>query len=100
MKIAISSKGKDEDSEVSKVSGRAPYYLIFEDCNLVKSIKNPFRIGGGGAGFSVVEMLAEENVGLVLSGNFGHNMKKALDDKGISYKEISCIKIREALMEV
>jgi len=31
MRIAIASSGKDENAKVSKVSGRAPYYLIFED---------------------------------------------------------------------
>ena len=49
MKVAISSLGKDENSKVSDVSGRAPYYLIFENRKLVKVIPNPFRIGSGGA---------------------------------------------------
>ena len=87
MRIAISSTGKDENSPISEASGRAPYYLIFEDGKLVKTIKNPFRMGGGGAGFGVAEMLADEGVDLVISGRIGPNMKGALESKGIEYQE-------------
>ncbi len=100
MKVAISSLGKDENSKVSDVSGRAPYYLIFENRKLVKAIPNPFRIGGGGAGFGVAQMLAQEGVELVVSGGFGKNMKSALESKGIKYKELSGMSVREALEEV
>ena len=57
MKVAISSVGKDENSKVSMAGGRAPYYLIFEDRKLVKVMSNPFRVGGGGAGFAVGSIL-------------------------------------------
>jgi len=97
MKIAISSDGKDENSKISQASGRAPYYLIFEDGKLIKKLKNPFRFGGGGAGFGVAEVLSDENVELVISGKFGENMKGALRAKGIKFRELSDITIKEAL---
>ena len=100
MKIAISSESKDEKSRVSQASGRAPYYLIFENDKLIKTIKNPFRIGGGGAGFGVAEMLSDESVDMVISGKFGTNMKDAFDSKGIKYQEVSGITIKEALANV
>ena len=99
MKIAIASTGKTLDSQVSKVGGRAPIYLIFEGKKLVKVIKNPFRIGGGGAGFSVAHMLADEKVDLVISGNFGPNMLQALKTKGIKTKVVSGKTIEKALTE-
>lgn len=99
MKIAISSEDEDENSKVSRTSGRAPFYLIYDESKLVKTIKNPFRIGGGGAGFSVAQMLADENVDLVISGNFGGNMISALKEKGIDYKEVSGITVKEALKD-
>jgi len=43
VKTAIASNGKDEKAQVSEVSGRAPYFLIFEDGKLTKTIKNPFN---------------------------------------------------------
>ena len=100
MKIAISSTGEDEKSMVSDVSGRAPYYLIFENEKLVKAIKNPFRMGGGGAGFGVAQMLADEGVNLVISGKIGENMKGTMRSKEIKYKELSGMTVKEALERV
>ena len=100
MKVAVSSESMEEDSRVSDVSGRAPYYLIFDKSKLVKVLKNPFRIGGGGAGFGVAEMLSEEGVDAVISGKIGQNMKSALDERGIKYFEMSGITISDALKEV
>jgi predicted Fe-Mo cluster-binding NifX family protein len=97
MKIAVSSVGKDKNSEISPAVGRAPYYLIFEEEKLVKVIKNPFAVGGGGAGFGVAQMLGNEGVKLVISGKFGENMKGALESKGIKFKEVSGKKVKEAL---
>ena len=97
MKIAIASSGKDENSELSPVSGRAPYFLIFEDKKLVKTIKNPFAVGGGGAGFAVAKMLADEKVELVVAGQFGGNMIGALEEKNIKKKELYDMNVKEAL---
>ncbi|MBU0536283.1 MAG: hypothetical protein KKE20_04920 [Nanoarchaeota archaeon] len=99
MKIAVASEGKDESSQVSEVSGRAPYYLIFEGRKPVKTIKNPFTVGGG-AGFSVAQMLINEGVELVISGNFGKNMQNMFDSKKVTSKVISGKIVKEAVEEV
>ena len=100
MKIAVASEGKDENSKVSSISGRALYYLIFENKKLVKAIKNPFRVGGGGAGFSVAQMVGNEEVNVVISGKFGTNIKSALEQKGIKIFVIKNKKVKEALKDV
>lgn len=100
MKVAISSTGKDVNSKVSEMGGRAPYYLIFENGKLIKAIKNPFRFGGGGAGFSIAEMLSDENVKLVISGTFGENMVSALNNKGMKHKEVHDITVKEILKKI
>ena len=87
MKIAIASEGKDIESEISEKGGRAPYYLVFENKEIVETIKNPFAAGGGGAGFSVAYMLAEKKVDLVIAGKFGGNMESALKEKGLKFEE-------------
>ncbi|MBW2996929.1 hypothetical protein KY349_01160 [Candidatus Woesearchaeota archaeon] len=97
MKIAVASTGKDEESEVSLISGRAEYYLIFEDGKLVKTISNPFKIGGGGAGPSVVQMLSNEGVEKVVSGRFGPKMVDAMEEKGIKYEEVEGKKVKEVV---
>jgi len=88
-RIAIASEGKDEKSEISLRGGRAPYYLVFEGKKLVETIKNPFAVGGGGAGFSVAYMLADKKIDLAVAGRFGPNMEFALKEKKIKAKEAS-----------
>lgn len=100
MKVAIASTGKNEDSEISPVAGRAPYFLIYENKKFVKTIKNPFAIGGGGAGFSVAKMLADEKVSLLVAGKFGDKMLKVFDERNIESKEIYGISVKESLKEL
>ena len=97
MKIAIASEGKELNSKVSSQGGRAPYYLIFEEKNLIETIKNPFAKGSGGAGFSVAYMLAEKKVNLVIAGKIGGNMESALNEKEISFKQESGKKVEEVI---
>jgi len=100
VKTAVASNGKNEEAQVSKVSGRAPYFLIFEDGKLIKTIKNPFRIGGGGAGFAVAEMLSEEKIKMIISGQFGLNIMNAFESKGIQCKEMPGMTAKEALRKI
>jgi predicted Fe-Mo cluster-binding NifX family protein len=100
MKIAVASEGKDENAQVSAVSGRAPYYLIFEDGKLVKALPNPFKTGGGGAGLGVAQMLGNEGVNLIISGEFGSNMQAMCDEKNIKVKVVEGKTAREAVDEV
>ena len=100
MKIAIASYGESEDSEVSSVVGRAHYFLIYEDKKLVKVIKNPFAIGGGGAGFAVAKMLADEGVKKIVAGHFGENMLGALEERGIKKEELYDLSVEEVLKRV
>jgi len=99
MKIAIASSGKDENAQVSPVSGRAEFYLLFEDKKLIETISNPFQHGGGGAGIGVAQMLANKGVELIISGKFGPNMTTFLDEKGIKYKIVQDKTVKEALEE-
>ncbi len=87
MKIAIASETKDKDSDISLKGGRASFYLIFQDEKLIEIWKNPFSVGGGGAGWSVAYALANKNVEKVIAGKIGGNMLTALEQKGILFEE-------------
>ena len=100
MRIAIASTSKEESSQVSPVGARAEFYLIFENKKLVKTIKNPFAVGGGGAGFAVTQMLANEKVNLVVCGRVGPNMQTALEAKGIKLKLINDKTVKETLKRI
>ena len=88
MKIAIASTDDNVKGDISEKGGRAPYYLIFDEKHvLIESIKNPFAVGGGGAGFAVAKMLKDKEVTRVIVGKAGGNMKGALEDAGMELVE-------------
>ncbi|MBN2127756.1 MAG: NifB/NifX family molybdenum-iron cluster-binding protein [Candidatus Diapherotrites archaeon] len=83
MKKAIACVTNSVDSEISEKAARASFILIFEDNELIESIKNPFAVGGGGAGFSMAKLLADKGVNEFIAGASGSNLESALKDKGI-----------------
>ena len=87
MKIAIGSIKEDLSGEISGKGGRAPYFLIIGDNNeLLETIKNPFAIGGGGAGIGVAKMLADKDVDKIVVGKVGKNMEEALLERGLKFE--------------
>ena len=80
MKIAISSKEKDLNSEVDNVFGRCPYFLVVEIENEkiqgFEAVENISAEQTGGAGISAAQVIAEKNVNTVITGNIG---PRALD---------------------
>ncbi|MBD3209438.1 hypothetical protein GF367_03390 [Candidatus Woesearchaeota archaeon] len=99
MKIAIAAQGTDKTSKVSERGGRAPYYLIFEDGELIEAFKNPFATGGGGAGFAVPKALAQKGVEKVIGKQFGGNMLRAMEETGIVMAETTEQTVEEALKD-
>ncbi len=90
MKIAIATEEKDPKGTVSDRAGRATFYLIFDDQKkLLETIKNPFSMGGGGAGFSVAKMLADKQVATIIAGKFGPKMSGALEERNVSFISFS-----------
>jgi len=100
VKVAIASEGDSMSSQVSAVGARSPYYLLSEDGKQVKAVKNPFQSGGGGAGFAVASMLADEGVQLIISQSFGENMTGALAGRNIRWNIVKPMKVEDALKEL
>ena len=89
MKIAIATLTKDATSQISTQTGRSPYFLLFDEQGVVVEVlKNPFGVGGGGAGFGVAKMLADKEVTAVAGGKFGANMIGALKERNIQSFEM------------
>ncbi len=86
MRIAIAVTDKNQNSQISEKAGRTPYYLIFnEEGEVLKEISNPFLRDKGGAGVAVANMLADEEINVVVAGDFGRKMIDVLEHKGIKY---------------
>jgi predicted Fe-Mo cluster-binding NifX family protein len=75
MKIAISSTGKNLESEVDARFGRCSYFLIVNIENKrikdFKAIKNTAKEQMGGAGITAGEIVAKQNVDAVITTNLG-----------------------------
>lgn len=84
MKIAISSKGKDLDSEVDSRFGRCPYFLIVDiESMSFEAISNESAMASGGAGIQAAQTIAKAEVETVLTGNIGPNAFQTLKAAGI-----------------
>ena len=101
MKICITTQGEDENSKMSKISARSPYFLIYEGDKLAESIKNPFT-SGGGAGYSVAQLMGNKEIELfVTGGQIGPVLKMTLEQKGIKMKSIDSDKeIKEVIIKI
>jgi len=75
MKIAVSSTGKNIDSNVADVFGRSPYFIIVEiedrEIKRIEIIENKSTEQMSGAGISAAQLMAEKNVNAVITGNVG-----------------------------
>jgi len=80
MKIAVSSMGKNIESNASDIFGRCPYFIIVEiednEIKKIEAIENKNINQMGGAGISIAKLIAEKDVETVITGNIG---PRALD---------------------
>ena len=86
MKIAVASSGQAKDAAISQQAARTPYFLFFDDRgNLLESIENPAREQSRQAGPDAALFLVEKGVTMVIAGEFGNKMIKALEEHQIHY---------------
>jgi predicted Fe-Mo cluster-binding NifX family protein len=86
--IAVAAEGNTSTAKVSGVAARSPYFLIFDRAGaLMEALDNPYKGAGRKAGVSVVPFLAQKGVILVVAGEFGKNMTRAMKERNIKYME-------------
>ena len=87
MKIAISSTGKEIESQVDVRFGRCPYFIIVDIENKKlkskKTIENAAMAQRGGAGISAAEVVGNEKVNAVITVNMGPRAFEVLQQLGI-----------------
>ena len=84
MKIAVSSSGKNLDSQIDPRFGRCAYFLIVDtdDMNF-EAFDNESIALGGGAGIQAAQFVASKGAKAILTGNVGPNAVKTLGAAGV-----------------
>jgi predicted Fe-Mo cluster-binding NifX family protein len=84
MKIAISSSGKDLDSQIDPRFGRCAYFLIVETEDMSFEVFDNENIAlGGGAGIQSAQFVASKGAKAVITGNCGPNAVRTLSAAGV-----------------
>lgn len=84
MKICISSKGKDRESLLDKRFGRCDYFQIYDtETGDFRVLENESKMSNGGAGIAASNLLIDENVDVVITGNLGPNAFGVIEEGGI-----------------
>ena len=100
MKIAVSATAEGLDNQVDMRFGRCPYFVVVEVENKKiksgKSIANPAMMQGGGAGLRAAQLMGDEKVDAVISGNVGPNAFNVLNQLGIEIYQATG-KVKDAI---
>ena len=83
MKIAITSTGKDLDSEVDPRFGRAAFFLIGDTETMEFVAVENENAAGGAAGIGSAKRVVNEGAEAVLTGNCGPNAERTLSAAGV-----------------
>lgn len=84
MILLISVQQADIDSPVNDRFGRSPWFLRVDSDTLEwQAFENPASNNRGGAGVAAAQFAVDQQVGAVVSGDFGPNAVSALQAAGI-----------------
>ena len=99
MKIAITSKGRDLDSEVDPRFGRAAYILIIDTDTLeFEVIDNAQNVNSfKGAGIQAAAGISEKKAEVLLTGFCGPNAFKTLEAAGVKVANDAKGSIKEVI---
>jgi len=99
MKIAVTSKGKDLDSQVDPRFGRAAYILIVDtdgfEFEVVDNSENVNALKG--AGIQAAAMLSDKGAEVLLTGLCGPNAFKTLEVAGVKVTNDASGTVRDAV---
>ena len=99
MKIAITSKGVDLDSQVDPRFGRAPYFLVVDSETMAfEALDNSENVNAmKGAGIQAAGMVSNKGAEVLLTGYCGPNAFKALSAAKIRVANDAGGTVREAV---
>ncbi len=99
MKIAVTSKGTDLDSQVDPRFGRAAYILVVDTQTLeFEALDNSENVNAfKGAGIQAASMVSDKGAEVLLTGFCGPNAFKTLKAAGIKVANDAGGTVREAV---
>ncbi len=84
MRICITATGPDLDSTIDPRFGRCNYFVILnEKGELIKSIKNQAATTMRGAGVQAAQIISDNNVSVLITGQIGPHAYETLQTAGI-----------------
>ncbi|NLL61622.1 MAG: dinitrogenase iron-molybdenum cofactor biosynthesis protein [Candidatus Atribacteria bacterium] len=84
MKIAITSSGRDLQSDIDPRFGRCPNFIIYDtDNGQFEAVENTNIGGMGGVGVQSAQLMIDKGVKAVITGNCGPNAFSTLSAAGI-----------------
>jgi len=100
MKIAITSSGKDLQSDLDPRFGRCLYFIIYDTVSKQYEAVENSNIGGmGGVGIQTAQMMIDKDVKVVITGNCGPNAFNTLQAAGIQLVTGVSGKVEKAIEE-
>jgi len=96
MKIAISSSGKDLDSQIDPRFGRCQYFIFVDPETMeFEASGNEGLMASGGAGVQAAQLIVQKGARALITGNLGPNAASALSASGIKVHLVSGGTVRE-----
>jgi predicted Fe-Mo cluster-binding NifX family protein len=84
MKIAISSMGKDVDSQIDPRFGRCQYFVFIDPETMEFDVsENAGLMASGGAGVQAAQLISQKGATVLITGNLGPNAASALSASGV-----------------
>ena len=97
MKIVVSSKGRDIESNIDTIFGRALFFLILDiKTNEKKVIENKVRDRSTGVGITIGNIVLNEEIDAVITTNIGPHAFETFEQSGIKIYQAGG-KIKDAI---
>jgi predicted Fe-Mo cluster-binding NifX family protein len=98
MKIAISSAGRDLDSQIDPRFGRCQYFVFVDPETMeFEAAENEGPMASGGAGVQAAQLIAQKGAKILITGNLGPNAASALSASGIKVYLVPGGTVREVI---
>lgn len=97
-KIAVTASGRTPSVPMDSRFGRSPFFIIYDlESNAWKCLENNSINSSSGAGIATAQMLAQEGVNAVITGEVGPNAMQALKAADIDVLYMSSGTVEQAI---